>query len=351
MDKNVIYKRLILLTTLVAFITIILGAYTRLSNAGLGCPDWPGCYGQLMVPDSEQEILAANAAFPQTPVKKEKAWTEMIHRYVAGSLGLLIVAIAVMSWKRRKPPIFLPTLLVVIVMFQAILGMWTVITLLKPLVVVAHLVFGFITLALLFCLNLQVRTDLTHHNLSKHPKIYFYKITAGIGLVILMLQIMLGGWTSSNYAALACTDLPTCQGQWFPNMDFDQAFSLEATNLEAKNLEEKNVGNAPVNYEGGVLNNEARTAIHFSHRLGAVITLLYLLSLAVVLIKHSSNPLLPPLSRSVGLLIIGLVCTQFTLGLSNVYFGLPLLIATSHNAIASLLLLSLVFLNYLLYQN
>ncbi|WP_198263473.1 COX15/CtaA family protein [sulfur-oxidizing endosymbiont of Gigantopelta aegis] len=340
------FHKLALITTLIALMAIMLGAYTRLSNAGLGCPDWPGCYGHLNVPDTAHEISKAQEAYPDKPIEAAKAWKEMTHRYIAGTLGLFILALCLLAWKNRKQAgqaIVLPTILVGIVIFQALLGMWTVTLLLKPLVVVVHLIFGFTTLAILFWLTLSSSQFFTRNDMQKSIKAFNCKFRkpALIAVVILFMQIALGGWTSSNYAALVCSDLPTCQSSWWPEMNFKEAFTLwhEHDPKTGKEL------TSAINYEGGILDFQARTAIHWMHRIGAVITFLYLFTLGLTLFRKAQGQAIP----IAGLLIIGLVIAQFSLGLSNVFFNLPLLVAVAHNVTAALLLLSLILLNYLLF--
>ncbi len=340
------FHQLALITTLIAFIAIMLGAYTRLSNAGLGCPDWPGCYGQLNVPVTADELSQANEAFPDKPLETDKAWKEMTHRYVAGTLGLLILIMSLVAWKNKKnaqQAIILPTILVGIVIFQALLGMWTVTLLLKPLVVMVHLLFGFTTLAILFWLTLKSGH---YFRLSEQLLNQRYRLPALLAVIILVMQIALGGWTSSNYAALVCPDLPTCQASWWPDMNFNDAFVLwpEEEGPEDESSENQALITA-VNYEGGVLDLQARTAIHWTHRMGAVITFLYLFSLGITIYRKSQGNIMP----MAGLLITGIVVFQFCLGLANVFFNLPLFVAVAHNATAALLLLSLVLLNYILH--
>lgn len=340
------FHQLALITTLIAFIAIMLGAYTRLSNAGLGCPDWPGCYGQLNVPVTADELSQANEAFPDKPLETDKAWKEMTHRYVAGTLGLLILIMSLVAWKNKKnaqQAIILPTILVGIVIFQALLGMWTVTLLLKPLVVMVHLLFGFTTLAILFWLTLKSGH---YFRLSEQLLNQRYRLPALLAVIILVMQIALGGWTSSNYAALVCPDLPTCQASWWPDMNFNDAFVLwpEEEGPEDEISENQALITA-VNYEGGVLDLQARTAIHWTHRMGAVITFLYLFSLGITIYRKSQGNIMP----MAGLLITGIVVFQFCLGLANVFFNLPLFVAVAHNATAALLLLSLVLLNYILH--
>jgi cytochrome c oxidase assembly protein subunit 15 len=326
------YRGLVYFACILAFTVVILGAYTRLTHAGLGCPDWPGCYGQLLVPENEAAVDRKDY-LEQRPLETGKAWNEMIHRYFAGTLGLVILAIAVWSWLRRDrqhQPLWLPTFLLLLVIFQAALGMWTVTLQLKPLVVMAHLLGGMATLALLVLLALRLgRPEISALQRIHQPTAW--RKPALIGLGILVVQIALGGWTSSNYAALACPDFPKCQSQWWPETDFGEAFVLW-----------RGVG---VNYEFGVLEHPARTAIHLVHRIGAVVTLLYLGWLALRLILRGQYGL-----EKVGILIGALLILQVALGVGNIVLHLPLSVAVAHNAGAALLLLSIVLLNYRLWQ-
>lgn len=319
-------KRLLLTTTLIAMVlaygVVVLGAYVRLSDAGLGCPDWPGCYGRLVVPSTEHGIAEANAAYAQRPVEQEKAWKEMIHRYFASTLGLLIVALAVLAWRaRRDDPstlVAVPSLLVPLVVFQGLLGMWTVTLLLKPLVVTAHLIGGLMTLSLLWWTLLSLRwprpASRAANGLSR---------LAVLAVVAIAVQIMLGGWTSTNYAALACTDFPKCHGSWWPEMDFRDAFVLW-----------RGLG---VNYEYGVLDAPARVAVHFSHRLGALATTIVVLLVAVGALRAADSRL-----RFWGGLMLLALGAQVALGIGNVHYGLPLPVAVAHNVVAAALLLTAV---------
>jgi cytochrome c oxidase assembly protein subunit 15 len=296
----------------------------------LGCPDWPGCYGQLSVPSDAKSIAATVHHESGRALDTEKAWKEMIHRYLAGALGLLILAIMVISFFRNKKittPLLLPFLLLVTVIFQAALGMWTVTLQLKPIIVVAHLLGGFATLSLLILLALkQIHTlALAYTKVSIDLKRW-----PVLSLFIVIGQITLGGWVSSNYAALACIDFPLCQGRWLPNMDFQQGFSL----LQSDHI----------NYEFGVLESSARTAIHFTHRIGALITFIIVAFLALHLFKHSQL-------KRMGILVGTVLLVQISLGISNVIFYLPLPIAVSHNGMAALLLITLIYVNYRLWQS
>lgn len=301
------YHCFILIALLLAGIVIGLGAYTRLSDAGLGCPDWPACYGHWIV--SEQ---IDDSSYTR-PLEPHKAWIEMIHRYAAASLGLIIVIILVLAWRRQSQhntSLKLPSLLLAVVIFQGLLGMWTVTHLLTPTIVTLHLLGGLTTLALLWWLWLKQFAIQTQYT--------YLTLPVFLALALLIGQIFLGGWTSTNYAALACgIHFPQCLGQWLPPMDFQEAFQLSYT-----------VG---INYEFGVLESPTRTAIHMTHRIGALIVSSYFLVLALYLITT-------PLARWGYLLLLGL-SLQIGLGISNVLLALPLSIAVMHNLGAAFLLL------------
>ncbi|UTW06010.1 COX15/CtaA family protein [Pseudomonas benzenivorans] len=314
--------RLALFATLLALLVVMLGAYTRLSHAGLGCPDWPGCYGFIGVPMSEQSQALAEARFPEAPLEVAKGWAEMVHRYFAGSLGLVILALAVQALRQRGTPgqpLKLPLLLLGLVTLQAAFGMWTVTLKLWPQVVTAHLLGGFATLSLLFLLTLRLSGAAAP--LPRLP--VALRGLAALALALLIGQIALGGWVSSNYAAVACVDLPTCHGQWWPAMDFANGFHLT-----------QHIG---PNYLGGQLDSDARTAIHMSHRLGALLVTGVLLLLAWRL-RAAGLP------RLAALLVLALG-VQVGLGISNVLLHLPLAVAVAHNAGGALLLLCLVLIN------
>lgn len=329
--RSITFLRLAWAALVLTFVVVVLGAYVRLSDAGLGCPDWPGCYGHLDVPDKVEQIAAANAVYPHRPVEPDKAWKEMIHRYFAGALGLLVLALAVVAWHRRLEPgqpVSLPLALLGLVVFQALLGMWTVTWQLKPVVVMAHLLGGLATLSLLAWLVLrQGRYGISKPLVADDRALRGFAV---LGLLLLVGQIALGGWTSSNYAALACPDFPTCQARWWPPMDFREAFTLW-----------RGLG---VSYEGGVLDNDARVTIHMMHRLGALAVLFYLGWLVWRLLAPTRSRNL----RVVGLAIAVLLCIQLGLGIANVLMQLPLPVAVAHNGGAALLLLALVMLNHLL---
>ncbi len=311
---------------ILALVVVVLGAYVRLSDAGLGCPDWPGCYGILLgVPESSYEIEQANTNFPQRAVEAHKAWKEVIHRYFAGVLGLLILLLAILAIKNRnasEQPIVLPILLVALVIFQALLGMWTVTLLLKPVIVMLHLLGGLTILVLLWWLVLKSRlpreSSMSSINCSFHSLILF-------GLLLLIAQIILGGWTSSNYAALACPDFPTCHGQWWPETDFKEGFKFW-----------RGLG---TNYEFGVLENPARTAIHLSHRLLAIVVAVYWLAVLVRIFMRDKTTVV---LRSIAVVTLLILSAQLLLGISNIIFHLPISVAVMHNGGAALLLLSVI---------
>ncbi len=324
------YRRLLYLAATLALIVVVLGAWVRLTDAGLGCPDWPGCYGQLTVPDEAHEHAAAEAAFPDRPLDPTKARNEMIHRYVATTLGLAIVGIAGLAVANRRDPrqpLVLPLVLLATVVFQGLLGMWTVTLLVKPLIVVAHLLGGLTTLGLAFWLILEAARERPGSARGASRAAF---APAVLALGVLVAQIALGGWTSSNYAALACPDLPRCTGEWWPDAaDFSEAFVLW-----------RGLG---VNYEGGVLDAAARVAIHLTHRLGALVTLIVLIIVGGRATRRHIDP--GPVVAA-GWLVLAAVSLQMILGISVVWFGLPLWVATAHNGGAALLLLAVINLNH-----
>lgn len=317
--------RLALTAALIAFTVILLGAFVRLSHAGLGCPDWPGCYGQLTWPVESHELTEANQAFPERPVESGKAWKEMVHRYLAGALVLLVLAINVLAWKSAsagKHLRWLAGVLLAMILFQAALGMWTVTLKLLPLVVMGHLMGGLATFSLLLWLSWRTRPRPLPG--SNEP---FRRLRPAIivALLVLVIQLMLGGWTSANYSALACPDFPTCQGQIWPDANFTDGFVLW-----------REIG---VDYEGGVLDLQSRVAIHMAHRTGALVTLLVLGSLVIALIRQ-------PAARKAGWVLGGLLLAQITLGIQNVVLYLPLANAVAHNGMGALLLAAMLWLLY-----
>ena len=329
------YYLLFVITITLAVIT--LGAYVRLSHAGLGCPDWPGCYGYLVgVPDNPLEITNAEKNFEGSSVDIGKAWKEMIHRYLAGALGIFIFIISLVFYKNNTHKLFKLSLLVsFLVIMQAALGMFTVTLQLQPIIVMMHLVGGLTIITLLWLLYLRNNINnyfiesksLINISLKKIKKLsYFGYLT----LVILIIQVMLGGWTSTNYAALACADFPKCNAAWWPQMDFYSAFIVElATDL---------------NYEFGRLDSPARVAIHFTHRVWAIIVAAMIISLSIL----SYKTIKMPSQKIISLLLIFFLLVQVILGILNVKMGLPIYVAVAHNGNAALLLMCLITQLYLI---
>jgi cytochrome c oxidase assembly protein subunit 15 len=291
-----------------AFAVVVAGAYVRLSDAGLGCPDWPLCYGRALPGEiSDGSALA-------------KAWKEMGHRYLAGTLGVLILALGVMAWRQRRSR-WLATLIVLLTLFQATLGAWTVTMLLKPAIVTAHLLGGMAILALLTWLALA------RYAYAPDGRSRWLRLPGAAALAAVAVQIALGGWVSSNYAALACPDLPLCLGEALPPMDFGNAFHVL-----------RELGQAP---DGALLGREALTAIHWSHRVFALVVLLIVAWAAL-----KTYRVMQPLAVA----IAALLALQFSLGVANVAFSLPLPLAVAHNAGAALLLAALVVLNFFAFR-
>ncbi|HEX4871769.1 MAG TPA: COX15/CtaA family protein [Nevskiaceae bacterium] len=322
-----LFRTLNLVAVLLCFCVVVFGAYVRLADAGLGCPDWPGCYGHLTIPQTDQEVLRAEQAYPERPVEAPKAWKEMIHRYLASVLGLLIVGLALLSLKVREAPRVLPWALLGLVIFQGVLGMWTVTWQLKPLVVTAHLLGGMTTLSLLFWLWWSTRPA-RQLAVSATPAL---RALALAGLVAVVMQIFLGGWTSTNYAALACPDFPTCHNTLSPELDLPTAFDLW-----------HGLG---INYEYGILDARARITIHWVHRLGAIAVTAVLLGLAWALWRRGET-----LWKGCALAVVAALSLQIVIGISIVKLQLPLLLAASHNGGAALLLLTLVTVTGLVWQ-
>lgn len=317
------FKQLSLFGAILALCVVVLGAYVRLSDAGLGCPDWPGCFGTLTVPQSEAAIQKAQLIFPDSTIETGKAWKEMAHRYLAGTLGLIVLALFAAGWRNQrqlKVSPLLPSGLLLIIMFQAALGMWTVTMLLKPAIVSAHLIGGMTTLGLLVWIAHRHWASFNSYSAISSK----LKLLIRGALLILLAQIFLGGWTSTNYAALACTDFPTCHGAWMPEMDFKDAFHLI-----------RELGQSA---DGGSLTLQALTAIQWTHRIGALITFLYLGSLAYMLIR------LPAFNRIAWLLFVILI-SQICIGIANLILHLPLVLAVAHNLGAALLVIITVVIN------
>jgi len=301
---------------------VVLGAYVRLSDAGLGCPDWPGCYGHLAWPNEAHEIEKANATFTERAVEVDKAWKEMAHRYLAGILGLVVLALFIWAFRKRHLDSYaLPLVIGVVIVFQAALGMWTVTLKLHPSIVMSHLLGGLTTLSLLTWLACSRTPTITPYRYAGHVKQWM--VVAG--LILLLMQIALGGWTSANYAALACVGFPQCNGVWIPEMDFVQGFDLF-----------KKYG---PNYEFGVKDGPARIAIQMTHRIGFIVVTVYF---AWLIYKLTRNRELLPL----GVSLLVLLLLQIMLGIINVTYSLPLVVATMHNGVAALLLVNMVVLLY-----
>lgn len=322
--------RLALIAVLLAVVVVGLGAFTRLAHAGLGCPDWPGCYGHVWAPNEHHEIARANELFPDMPVQLDKTWPEMVHRYFAGSLIVLTLAILALAVKHRhRPaqPLKLPVAILGLILLQALFGMWTVTLKLWPQVVTTHLLGGFAMLSLLWLLTL--RLDNRNWRLADRDvgRVVALRRWAVVGLLIVVAQVCLGGWTTSNYAALACPDFPTCHKQWLPEMDFADGFNIF-----------QHIG---PNYLGGTMDNAARTAIHFSHRIGAIVTTLYLILLALKLFGAAL-----PETRRMAKIVLAALVVQLLLGIGNIVLDFPLAVAVAHNLGGALLLLTIVTLNH-----
>ena len=317
-------RSLALAGLVLCFVVVVLGAYVRLTTAGLGCPDWPGCYGHI-TPPSRLDFAEHNQVFPNKPLDAGKAWREMIHRYAASTLGLICVALAVLGFAtRRQRLVSLPLAwgLVAIIVFQGLLGMLTVTWQVTPLVVTGHLLFGLTTLSLLWWLWLSLQPARPRGD--PRAARFVWRL-ALIGLVALIIQIALGGWTSTNYADIACPDFPKCQNSWWPNADFRNAFVLW-----------RGLG---VNYEGGVLSIPARVAIHLTHRMGAVVAAITLaLAATLVIRRRASLTYVSPAAYAVLIVLV----LQLTIGITMVLRGFPLILATAHTAGAALLLLSVL---------
>ncbi len=317
---NLLIKKLVAFGVVFALLVVAVGAYTRLADAGLGCPDWPGCYGFLTVPQAQADVDVAEARYPDAPVEVVKAWWEMGHRYIAGALMALVFAMFVIAWRGRSEntPTTLLSALLVIIACQAAFGAWTVTLKLWPQVVTAHLLGGFTTLSLLWLLLLrQGALPSMHRGLPMPGK------HAAIALAVVIGQIALGGWVSSNYAALACHDFPSCDGSYTPAIDLAEGFNLF-----------QGVGPS---YLGGLMDSEARKAIHWVHRLSAIVVAIVVIALAVRLMKAN---------RLLATTMLVVLAAQILLGILNVVWVLPLINATLHNVGGALLLITLVTVNF-----
>lgn len=297
-------RRLAFAALALTFVVVVVGAYVRLSDAGLGCPDWPLCYGRP-IPDAGEDV---------------RAWKEMVHRWLAGTLGLLLFALLLVAWRTRQSRA-LASVIAALVVFQAALGMWTVTMLLKPVIVTAHLAGGMTLLALLVWLCLER----AGYGTTVHAR--GLRRAAALALAAVALQILLGGWVSANYAALACPDLPLCLGRALPPMDFANGFHVV-----------RELGRT---HDGELLPQTALVAIHWSHRMFALVVVAVV---AWAAIRASQ------LYRALGVLIGALLALQFSLGIANVAFSVPLALAAAHNAGAAALLAALVVLNFFAFR-
>lgn len=312
------------LAMILAFCVVILGAYTRLTDAGLGCPDWPGCYGRMVLPAHTEALSVAQQHYPDQPIESRKAWTEMAHRYAAGTLVILVFMIGCFAWRYRKDgPVGVPALLLSLIGFQAALGMWTVTLKLLPVVVMGHLLGGLLIFGCLVYLNWQ----LSGCSGAKHRE---WRWWINLGVIIVFCQIALGGWVSSNYAGLACLGFPQCNGQWLPKLYWQHSFDVWSS-----------VG---ANHQGGLLDMAYRVTIQVVHRFGAGVTALYIILLSVALLRTIRVPIVRQMT---GFLLVCLLL-QFALGVANVLYFLPLGIAVAHNAVAALLLAAILSLRYVL---
>lgn len=326
-QRNLLIQRLIIIASIWAFLVIALGAYTRLTDSGLGCPDWPGCYGHLVVPTSQHAIQTVDHANPTDPIVQHKAWSEMIHRYFAGTLGLLILAVVILGFRHLKKyeapwtqyvPFITLTLLLA---YQPILGMWTVTWKLMPIIVTQHLLGGMSILGMLVLSYLVIKHPIAH---QQPCSLYRWAV---LGVVLIFSQMALGAWTSTNYAAIVCNDFPFCQlTHW--HWEFKQAFTVFT-----------HIG---TNYDGGLISDDAKRTIQMVHRMGALIVTLYWFVLgAATLFKNDifdpvSSPLKPVL------IVMGFIVIQVGLGISNVLLARPLIIAVCHNLTAALLFISAI---------
>ncbi len=375
--------KLALAGCLCAIVVVGLGAFTRLVDAGLGCPDWPTCYGHALWPTTAEEVEVANQAYPDMPVEHDKTWPEMVHRYFAQALGYITIALFVVAIRNREQPqpvtlissllalnvlttavtavvgvVFEPyavasvfatmlallyfwfkkgvsnrpfklsAFLLAFIILQGLFGMWTVTLKLWPQVVTLHLLGGFTTFGLLWLLVLRLNNRTWEVSPTVKQQLTKLRSWAVVGLVIVVCQIALGGWTTSNYAAVACPELPTCQNQWLPEMDFKEGFNIA-----------QSIG---PNYLGGTMDNEARIAIHFSHRIGALITTAYLLFLFVLLSKRiATNE-----AKAIANVLLSVLILQLLLGVGNIVLHFPVNVAVAHNLVGAFLLLTMITINH-----
>ncbi|HEU0195727.1 MAG TPA: COX15/CtaA family protein [Nevskiaceae bacterium] len=320
------FSRINLITVVVCFVLVLVGAYVRLSDAGLGCPDWPGCYGQMVVPDSSHATATADALYPHRPVQAPKAWKEMAHRYLAGIVSLLVLVMAgivVLARKRGLPNVLAPAILGVIIV-QIVFGALTVTLLVMPIIVTTHLLLGLATLALLWWMWLRQR--LRQPAATGRPA--GVRLWATLALVVLACQIFLGGWVSTNYAAVACPDFPTCQGIYGLQTSLAPAFDLW-----------HGLG---VDYQGGILTSSVRATIHMVHRYGALATTLVLGLLALYLLGRGKRAAW----RWLGVALLLALALQVAIGIGIVEMQFPLWLTDAHTGGAALLLLVVVLVNH-----
>lgn len=313
-------RQLTLLTLFLTFDLVLFGSFTRLTDSGLGCPDWPGCYGHASPVGAQEAIANAQTAMPTGPVTWNKAWIEMIHRYLAMTVGVLILTLAVFSWRTERSFWGWPTLSLIWVCVQGAFGAFTVTMKLFPAIVSMHLLGGML-LAVLLTLQLVRQRHSPWTEARKPIPTRLYLLTA-ITALILVLQILLGAWVSSNYAVLACDTYPMCQASWWPEMNFDKGYELwRPLGMDA---------------QGQALPFPALTAIHFVHRWHAVLAALLLAASAWSWLRHGLT--------QAGWALLALLLLQFTTGISNAVLGWPLLAALLHTgaAVSMLVLLAWV---------
>jgi len=322
------YRKLLWITLFLTFDLIMFGSFTRLTDSGLGCPDWPGCYGMANPVQAHADIKAAEAIMPTGPVTVIKAWIEMIHRYIAMAVGVLIIAIMVVAWRKwlksgRQLSSYapaLPTALFLLVCVQGAFGAWTVTMKLQPIIVTIHLLLGLTLLGMLAILGSRHSVQTVIGSAARS-----ISTPALLALGLLVIQIILGGWVSTNYAVLACTDFPLCHGEWIPPMDFGHGFNLW-----------RELGKTS---SGDLLPVEALTAIHWVHRSFAFVVIAYIAWLAHKAMKIEGL-------RKTGKWILITIAVQFASGVSTIFLSWPILIAILHNGGAALLVLLLVLLIY-----
>lgn len=311
------FRKLTLFSALLALIVIVMGAYVRLSDAGLGCPDWPGCYGKALVSDAAEFQAEAKAAFPDNPLDIAKAWKEMSHRYLAGTLGILMLVLFVMAWLQkahRSVAIGWTSMALLLIGVQAALGMWTVHLKVMPIVVTSHLLTGLITFWVISWAWLRLSPNVSVRPVTSGPRFF-----ALFGMLVLLAQIALGGWVSSNYAAMACTDFPRCQGHYLPDSGYADAFDFMVK-------------------DGMAMSSAGKVAIHSLHRIGALLTFIVL---SLIMLTATSEHY-PKAVRRSGVLLSVLLFIQVALGIFSVKHGIPLALAVAHNAFAALLMLPLL---------